>query len=120
MQLSDDKKADTERALKSYRKGDKVRAQIVSIDAEGNKISFGIKPSYFGEEDFAVSGMDVDEIDDIDSDEHHGAGVTEIDDEDEDEDMGSEDVALEHEDLEVDDEEEEDSEDEVREVLGVD
>ncbi len=89
--------------------GDKVRAQIVSIDPESNKISFGIKPSYFSEGDFA--GMDVDEIDDIDSDEHHGVAEVEAEGEDEDQDMESGDEAVEQE-----EEEDEESEEEVRVV----
>jgi len=88
-EVADDKKADVAQALKSFRVGDKLKAKITAIDTEANKISFGIKPSYFDAEDFggqAVKG------------------------EDEDVEMGDEEVAGEEQADEAEDDEEEDEE----------
>ena len=38
-------------ALRSFREGDKVKAVVLSADIEKRRISFGLKPSYFAEED---------------------------------------------------------------------
>lgn len=51
-ELSDDPKADVAVALNGYREGDNVKAKITSIDVEKGKIAFGVKASYFSEEDF--------------------------------------------------------------------
>lgn len=56
--MSDDPNADAANAISSYREGDKLKAKIVSIDTETNKISFGIKPSYFSSEDFGQTDAD--------------------------------------------------------------
>lgn len=61
-------------ARKLYSPGDVVKARILKIDPAGKKISFGLKPSYFGDDS---SDEDMD-----DSDE--GAGVLLDSDEDED------------------------------------
>ena len=50
-QLSDNKDADVTLALRSFREGDRVKAFITSIDLEKKRISFGLKPSYFGDGD---------------------------------------------------------------------
>lgn len=39
-------------ALRSFREGDKVKAVVLSVDIDKHRISFGLKPSYFAEEDF--------------------------------------------------------------------
>ena len=39
-------------ALRSFREGDKVKAVVLSVDTERRRISFGLKPSYFADEDF--------------------------------------------------------------------
>ena len=39
-------------ALRSFREGDTVKAIVRSIDSEKKRISLGLKPSYFSEEDF--------------------------------------------------------------------
>ncbi|GJE87565.1 U3 snoRNP-associated protein Rrp5 [Phanerochaete sordida] len=51
-ELSDNAEADVTMALRSFREGDKVKTVILSIDTEKRRISFGLKPSYFAEEDF--------------------------------------------------------------------
>ncbi|THH11892.1 hypothetical protein EW146_g7883 [Bondarzewia mesenterica] len=51
-ELSDNKDADVTVALRSFREGDRVKAIIRSIDLEKKRISLGLKPSYFSEEDF--------------------------------------------------------------------
>ena len=49
-------------ALRSFREGDKVKAIVLSVDTEKRRISFGLKPSYFAEEDFQEeSSEDEDE-----------------------------------------------------------
>jgi rRNA biogenesis protein RRP5 len=61
MQVSDNKNANVGEALKSFREDDKVKAVILSIDSAKRKISFGIKPSYFGEEDFEMNEAEEEE-----------------------------------------------------------
>ena len=48
-------------ALRSFREGDKVKAIILSIDNEKRRISFGLKPSYFADEDFEQESDQEDE-----------------------------------------------------------
>ena len=50
IQLSDNKDADVALALRSFREGDRVKAFITSIDLEKKRISFSLKPSYFGDD----------------------------------------------------------------------
>ncbi|TFY62849.1 hypothetical protein EVJ58_g3608 [Rhodofomes roseus] len=59
-ELSDNKDADVTLALRSFREGDHVKAVILSIDTEKRRISFGLKPSYFAESDFEMSGSEED------------------------------------------------------------
>nr|XP_019009138.1 rRNA biogenesis protein RRP5 [Kwoniella pini CBS 10737]OCF47919.1 rRNA biogenesis protein RRP5 [Kwoniella pini CBS 10737] len=106
-EISDNKKQDVSQALKSFREGDQVKAKILSIDAEKNKINFGIKASYFGEE--------FGEAQDEDEDEELGK-VEDEDEEEEDEDEEDEEEDDEEEDdvnlgMDEDDEDEEDEED---------
>jgi rRNA biogenesis protein RRP5 len=49
IKLSDNADADVTLALQGFREGDRVKAIILSIDKR--RISFGLKPSYFTEED---------------------------------------------------------------------
>ena len=59
--LSDNKHADVTLALRSFREGDRVKAFITSVDREKNRISFGLKPSYFGDDkgsDSEAEGLD--------------------------------------------------------------
>lgn len=65
-------------AKKLYNKDDVVKARILKIDSSKKRISFGLKASYFEDED-----------DEMDSDEDEGAPLF-SDDEDEDEDSGDE------------------------------
>lgn len=61
LKLSDNKDADVTLALRSFREGDRVKAFITSIDREKNRISFSLKPSYFGDgedSDFGAGGSD--------------------------------------------------------------
>ncbi|KAB5588082.1 RRNA biogenesis protein RRP5 [Ceratobasidium theobromae] len=53
-EISDNKKANVSEALKSFREGDPVKAVILSIDVSNRKISFGIKPSYFSDDDLVM------------------------------------------------------------------
>lgn len=48
-------------ALRSFREGDKVKAVILTIDTEKRRTSFGLKPSYFDEDDFAANEANEDE-----------------------------------------------------------
>ncbi|PCH33915.1 nucleic acid-binding protein [Wolfiporia cocos MD-104 SS10] len=57
-ELSDNKDADVTLALRSFREGDRVKAVILSIDMDKRRISFGLKPSYFAEDDFKVDDED--------------------------------------------------------------
>ena len=58
VQLSDNKGADITLALRSFREGDRVKAFITSIDLEKKRISFGLKPSYFGDSGDSDSGAE--------------------------------------------------------------
>ncbi|RPD57053.1 U3 snoRNP-associated protein Rrp5 [Lentinus tigrinus ALCF2SS1-6] len=82
-ELSDNKDADVTLALRSFREGDKVKAVILSIDTEKRRISFGLKPSYFEEQDF-----EKEESDEGDDEALRGSspafGVVEDSDDDED------------------------------------
>ena len=53
--LSDNKDADITLALRSFREGDRVKTFITSINLEKKRISFGLKPSYFGEDESSDS-----------------------------------------------------------------
>ncbi|KAL6310100.1 U3 snoRNP-associated protein Rrp5 [Sparassis latifolia] len=101
-ELSDNEDADVTLALRSFREGDRVKAIILSINIEKHRLSFGLKPSYFADDDFQ-SGKESESEDD-----HHGAqafGV--VDDINEesghDEDSGNDDQ-MEDQDLEADEE----------------
>ena len=48
--MADNPEADTKVALQGFREGDRVKAFIIKI--ENRRISLGLKPSYFDEEDF--------------------------------------------------------------------
>lgn len=62
MKLSDNKDADVTVALRSFREGDRVKVKILSVDVEKRRISLGLKPSYFEQDDFAeADSMDEDE-----------------------------------------------------------
>ncbi|KAJ9119757.1 hypothetical protein QFC22_003467 [Naganishia vaughanmartiniae] len=123
--VSDDPNADVANAISGYREGDKLKAKIVSIDTETNKISFGIKPSYFSSEDFGQTDADKSTVDDkmdVSEDEEEedamdtDAEVDNDDDEnDEDEDeMDEDDMLMLGDDASGDELEDEESGDEVR------
>ena len=61
VQLSDNKGANVTLALHSFREGDRVKAFITSIDLEKKRISFGLKPSYFDDND--DSGSEAEDSD---------------------------------------------------------
>ena len=88
-ELSDSKTPD---AVRAFAVGDRVKAIILKLDHEKKRISFGLKPSYFADEDFD------DEEDEQEED---------VDEEDEDEEEEEEE---EEEDSLVDDEAEEENE----------
>ncbi|CAE6440693.1 unnamed protein product [Rhizoctonia solani] len=80
-EISDNKKANVAEALKSFREDDPIKAVILSIDTAARKISFGIKPSYFDDEDFAMK--DVSEVDgsgDEDEGEAEGESQAQVED----------------------------------------
>ncbi|CAE6479265.1 unnamed protein product [Rhizoctonia solani] len=83
-EISDNKKANVAEALKSFREDDPVKAVILSIDIKARKISFGIKPSYFDEGDFAMKDVSDSE------DESSGDQAEEQGEEDENEESGEE------------------------------
>ena len=62
MKLCDNVDADVTLALRGFREGDRVKAIILSID--NRRISFGLKPSYFTEEDFLEDTNDNNLADD--------------------------------------------------------
>ncbi|OBZ78635.1 rRNA biogenesis protein RRP5 [Grifola frondosa] len=66
-ELSDNKDADVTLALRSFREGDRVKAVILSIDTEKRRISFGLKPSYFTEDDFGSDQGSESNNEDIES-----------------------------------------------------
>lgn len=106
-EISDDKKADVAQALNGFREGDTVKAVVLSIDTEKNKINFSIKASHFGE-DFGDAQDDDDDEEDEDEDE------------DVKEDMDMDEVADDDEDEDEDDDEDEGSDDEELQLLGSD
>ena len=107
-QLSDNKEADVMLALRSFREGDRVRAFITSIDLEKKRISFSLKPSYFGDGDDPDS-----EAEGSDGESESGVlGVVTA----EDEDAEMSDAQDEAQDLRSSEDEEEEEEDEPMEV----
>jgi rRNA biogenesis protein RRP5 len=56
--VADSSGASASEILKSLKEGDKVRALILSIDREKKRISFGLKPSYFFEEELQDEPME--------------------------------------------------------------
>ncbi|EED77394.1 predicted protein, partial [Postia placenta Mad-698-R] len=89
-ELSDNKDADVTLALRSFRENDQVKAVILSIDREKRRISFGLKPSYFADDDFESSDDDNESttgndgrlgvVDDITDIEDSGDGSSDDDD----------------------------------------
>lgn len=49
LQVIDSLESDPNEAIQSYVEGDLVKAMILDVDEERNRISFGLKPSYFNE-----------------------------------------------------------------------
>jgi rRNA biogenesis protein RRP5 len=84
VQLSDNKNADVTLALRSFREGDRVKGFITSIDLDKKRISFGLKPSYFGDNDDpgpeAEGSDDVPETDALGvvADEDEGTGMLDV------------------------------------------
>ncbi|WWC95372.1 hypothetical protein V866_002234 [Kwoniella sp. B9012] len=114
-EISDNKKQDVSQALKSFREGDQVKAKILSIDNEKDKINFGIKASYLGEE-FGEAPDEENEEEEEEEDTQE--------DEDEDEEAegeDEEDVLMigsdEEEDEDEEDEQEDDEDDEEAETV---
>ncbi|WFD36368.1 rRNA biogenesis protein rrp5 [Malassezia cuniculi] len=64
-ELADSKSAD---ALRAYESGDRVKAVVLKVEPEKRRISFGLKPSYF-EDDDDLDGDDDDEAEDEDEDD---------------------------------------------------
>lgn len=104
VQLSDNKGADVALALRSFREGDRVKALITSVDLEKKRISFGLKPSYFGDSgnsDSAAESAD-------DESEPEVLGVVGTEDEDEDVEMSDAQGEVQESESPEDEEEEED------------
>jgi rRNA biogenesis protein RRP5 len=113
-EISDNKAQDVSAALKGFREGDKVKAMIVGIDREKGKISFGVKASYFDDEDFGgedvdMNGDEEEQDGEMDEDEDEEEG----DEEDEEEGDEEEDLTFEDGDEDEDEDEDEDDEDDV-------
>ncbi|WVQ79413.1 hypothetical protein IAT38_001510 [Cryptococcus sp. DSM 104549] len=115
-EISDNKKQDVSQALKGFREGDQVKAKIISIDREKNKISFGIKASYFGEE-FAAEEDEEDAEDAEEDDEEEGDVEMESGDEEEDDDEeeGEDDDEEEEDEVALDEDDDDDEEDDEEE-----
>ncbi|KAH9947721.1 hypothetical protein B0H21DRAFT_852620 [Amylocystis lapponica] len=64
-ELSDSKDADVALALRGFREGDPVKAVVLSVDEDKHRISFGLKPSYFDEDDFGSGDEDGEEAEDL-------------------------------------------------------
>jgi rRNA biogenesis protein RRP5 len=112
-EISDNKAQDVSAALKGFREGDKVKAKIVGIDREKGKISFGVKASYFDDEDFG--GEDVD----MNGDEEEQDGEMDEDEEEEEGDEeGDEEEDLTFEDGDEDDEDDEDDDEDDDVMVG--
>ncbi|CAE6455083.1 unnamed protein product [Rhizoctonia solani] len=111
-EISDNKKANVAEALKSFREDDSVKAVILSIDTAARKISFGIKPSYFDDEDFAMKDASEEDgsVDESEDEEAAGEDGSEAEgqSESEEEEAGGEGS---------DDEEDEDSDEELADAI---
>ncbi|CEL57234.1 rRNA biogenesis protein RRP5 OS=Saccharomyces cerevisiae (strain ATCC 204508 / S288c) GN=RRP5 PE=1 SV=1 [Rhizoctonia solani AG-1 IB] len=83
-EISDSKKANVGEALKSFREDDPIKAVILSIDTAARKISFGIKPSYFDDEDFVMKDASQDE-DGSDAEEVEGENEDQVEETEEEE-----------------------------------
>lgn len=104
MQVSDNKDANVGEALKSFREDDIVKAVVLSVDLRNRKISFGIKPSYFNEEDFEMGeASDSEEKGSEEGNEREGDDDAEGDEEEGSDEAGEDDSSI-------------DSDDEVGEV----
>ncbi|WFD18124.1 rRNA biogenesis protein rrp5 [Malassezia caprae] len=113
-ELSDNAKAD---AVRAYAVGDRVKAVILKLDAEKKRISFGLKPSYFDEEDYEDEEEEEDE-----EDEEDGDGLIDEDEEDDEDEEEIEHDLIDDEAEEGEDGEDEEDEDENDDdnVVGVD
>lgn len=69
-QLSDD--SNQANALKAFSIGDRVKAYVLKVDKQNRKISFGLKPSLFDEEDFVDSENEEGKEEEHTSDEEEG------------------------------------------------
>ena len=65
LQITDSKDADVVMALRNFREGDPVKAVVISVDHEKNRISFSLKPSHFASDndDGQSSEIEDDEAD---------------------------------------------------------
>ncbi|KAF8519094.1 U3 snoRNP-associated protein Rrp5 [Hysterangium stoloniferum] len=60
-QISDNSDADVSEILSNFQEGDSVKAIILTIDHVKGRIAFGLKPSYFTDNDFEMHSPDVEE-----------------------------------------------------------
>ncbi|PKI86015.1 rRNA biogenesis protein rrp5 [Malassezia vespertilionis] len=65
-ELSDNVHADVTHAFEI---GDRVKAKILKVEPSKGRISFGLKPSYFTEEDYNMEGDDLEATDDDDDED---------------------------------------------------
>lgn len=63
--IADSKDADVTLALRNFRVGDNVKTVILSVDHKAHRISLGLKPSYFVDED--LHGGSEDDVEMIDA-----------------------------------------------------
>ncbi|KAK6851789.1 hypothetical protein PG995_011914 [Apiospora arundinis] len=100
-----------EDARKLFSEGDAVKAVVLKVDVEKKRINFGLKPSYFVDEDEDTDMSDDDDI--------GGAAVAlnDLSDDDMDEDFDDEDGSDEEGDDSAEDEDEEDDEDDDEDVV---
>ncbi|KAK0388458.1 hypothetical protein NLU13_4702 [Sarocladium strictum] len=108
-------------ATKLYKEGDKVKARVLEIDAKKRRISLGLKPSYFQDEDTDMESDDAGaalDSDDAENDsdvemENGGASIKLVGLNDDDSDEEEDDEEEDDDDDDDDDDEQDESDDEV-------
>jgi len=51
-----------QRAMQNFKQGDRVKAIVLAVHPEKKRIDFGIKPSFFTEEDFKPAADDESDV----------------------------------------------------------
>lgn len=73
LQISDNSDADVDQAMLGFQEGDPVKAIILTVDFERKRISFGLKPSYFADDDLEMNDAEQS------SHDEEGAAIVEED-----------------------------------------